>query len=224
MLKIDLACHPWPLLLMFKRRWIHPFFPPAFVECCSSLKRPVFSEWPACPLLLKDTYTLLQRLSAAPDFAFALFTTLTPALCTDAVLDFQVGGPWWWDRGGWRGLSVERDVLDLPRWQIAGNIPRASARSAWQLFSLRWIASTRAFMESWRLLQVWAQADCFFSRLFRLCFFSVACLIRDGCGTAATTKEPRICAADGRPTNSFGFGRRTIMSASNSFSKKNGLF
>lgn len=206
---------------MFKRRWIHPrncqrcFFLP---QCSSSAappcSRPSSLNGLLAPFFWRTPF-LLQRLSAAPDFAFALFTTLTPVFHTDAAL--QVG------RGGGGALCGARGAWSSTLTNCWKHVPHASATSARQLLSLRW-ASTYGLMESWRLLQVWRQAGCFFLRLFRLGFFSVACLIDDGCGTAATTKEPWICGADGRPTQSFGFSTRTMMNAINSFSKKNGLF
>lgn len=179
MLKIDLAHHAWPL--MFKRRWIHPrncqrcVFLPVFILRCSSLKPSIFSEWPVRSLLLKDR-TLLQTLSAAPDFAFALFTALTPVFYTDAALDFQVGGHgerWWWEvavrgRGVGGALCGARCAWSSTLTNCWKHIPRASATSTRQLLSMRWIAATHGFTASWRMLQVWRQADCFFLRLFGL--------------------------------------------------------
>lgn len=133
MLKIDLAHHAWPL--MFKRRWIHPrncqhcVFLPVFIERCSSLKPSIFSEWPACSLLLKDLH------SSADAFCSSRLCICSVCRADTCVLhrrrtwfpgwgswwEVVVGGErWWWEGGGWGELSVD-EALDLPRWQIAGN-------------------------------------------------------------------------------------------------------
>lgn len=185
-----------------------------FLPRCSSRATLVLSEavhllWTACPLPPFEGPVL-----------FCSSRLCIWHLCS--ALEFQVGGHgerWWRDGGGWEEHSVERDVLDLPRWQIAGST----------FLVLCDLCSTAVSFE----------VNCFHAGLRGelevasgltpgwLFLFKTLSSVLDTRWLRNSSRHKGTVDLHSRwphPTHSFGFSTRTMMNAIQSFSKKNGLF